>query len=44
MTSKDYSQEQGTATICYYQSMCDSSFSLQILRLNAEQICDNSLH
>src|SRR5713226_7918677 len=30
MTSRDYSQEQGTASICYYQNMCDSSFSLQM--------------
>ena len=37
MTSRDYSQEQGTATIRYYQSMRDSWFSWQILRLNANK-------
>ena len=37
MTSRDYSQEQGTATIRYYQSMRDSRFSWQILRLNANK-------
>ena len=42
MTSRGYSQKQGTAISFNSQNVLDSRFPSQILRLNANQIWDNT--